>query len=157
MINHLKSQETPGNPSPAIKFLIVDDSDDIIEIISAVLEGAYHNSVRFTANTNSEAMRIALEHIPDLITSDIVRSGGDGYEFIAMLKANEKTKTIPVFALSGTSSPGPSKDKQEIAVAKAEEIKQYQAGFSEVFPKPIDLKQLIAAINRRLGVKSDCQ
>lgn len=73
--------------------LIVDDAPANIELLSEVLESEYE--VLF-ALSGEDGLNIAFEEAPDLILLDIVMPQMDGYEVCARLKADPRTRTIPV-------------------------------------------------------------
>lgn len=143
MVNKEKIAIT--DPGRFIRLLFVDDEPNILDLLSSLFTGAYKKIRVYVAEANQEAIRLAVNHQPDLIISDIARPDGDGYEFLKLLRANQRTKYIPVFSVSGTTSPG--YDKKNVIKAEAEELRQYRAGFTRVFPKPFDLKQLLDAVN----------
>ncbi len=73
--------------------LIVDDAPANIELLSEVLESEYE--VLF-ALSGEDGLNIAFEEAPDLILLDIVMPQMDGYEVCDRLKADPRTRTIPV-------------------------------------------------------------
>jgi CheY-like chemotaxis protein len=154
MTNGKKLQVPPMGRQSGYKFLIVDDDNPMLFIISEVLMASFENSIAYTANTNSQAIDLAIERSPDLITSDIIRPGGDGIEFIRILRSHEKTKNIPVFAISGILAVGRSKDGTLSAHAKATETMCYDAGFNKIIPKPLILKQFIEDVKMQLDIDS---
>ncbi len=73
--------------------LIVDDTETNIDILSNVLEESYDVSV---AMDGESALELVHTDPPDLILLDIMMPGMDGYEVCRRLKADEKTKDIPI-------------------------------------------------------------
>jgi len=71
---------------------------------------------------------------PDLILLDIQLPGMDGYEVLAELKRDERTRGIPVIAVSADAMP------HDMARGKA-------AGFTAYVAKPIRLNELLARID----------
>ena len=133
------------DPGRLIQLLLVDDDANILDLLSSLFTAAYQKVEVYAAEANQAAIRLAVDHRLDLIISDMVRPGGDGYELLKLLRADQRTKHIPVFSVSGTTSPGYY--KKNARKAEAEELRQYRAGFTRVFPKPFDLKQLLDAVN----------
>ena len=79
--------------------LVVDDVPDNVEILAEILGGAYR--VTFALN-GSDALAVALaEPPPSLILLDVVMPGLDGHEVCRRLKAEPRTRAIPVIFLSG--------------------------------------------------------
>ncbi|UCD33139.1 MAG: response regulator [Desulfobacterales bacterium] len=81
------------------KILIVDDSPEIVEVIQYILEAAGYAVI--AAAEGQSGVKKALEESPDLIIMDIVMPKMSGGEAVKILKANEKTKDIPVIFLTG--------------------------------------------------------
>jgi len=81
--------------------LIVDDTETNIDILIAALGDDYDISVAMDGQS-------ALEHIsdnpPDLILLDIVMPGMDGYEVCRRLKADPKTRDIPIIFVTAKSN-----------------------------------------------------
>jgi CheY-like chemotaxis protein len=140
-----KEQIAITDPGRLIQLLFVDDEPNVLDLLSSLFTAAYKKVRVYVAEANQAAIRLAVDHRPDLIISDIVRPGGNGYELLKLLRADQRTKYIPVFSVSGTTSPG--YDKKNSTKAEAEELRQYRSGFTRVFPKPFNLKQLLDAVN----------
>lgn len=82
------------------KILIVDDTPDNIGILKEILSD-YNLSM---ATNGERALKVASsENPPDLILLDIMMPGMDGFEVCRRLKANKKTKKIPVVFLTSKS------------------------------------------------------
>ncbi len=80
------------------RILIAEDEKDIRDLISFTLSFAGH-SVTATSN-GEEAYEKAQEILPDLILLDVRMPRMNGYEACEKIKADEKTKDIPVVFLS---------------------------------------------------------
>lgn len=81
--------------------LIVDDSQDDREMYSHYLSrSGFKTSM---ASDGQEAVDKALELLPDLVLMDLGLPEVGGWEAIRRLKANDKTKDIPVIVLTGRS------------------------------------------------------
>lgn len=126
-----------------LTFLLVDDEPRILELLSALFSRAYKNARIHTATENIEAFELACKYNPDLITTDIMHPGSDGYQFLGLLRSNLQTRYIPVFSLTGQVSPGFNKKHRR--EAESEELKQYRAGFNRVFPKPFKFDRILEA------------
>jgi two-component system, cell cycle response regulator DivK len=78
--------------------LIVDDFKDDRE-----LYGHYLSRCGFRvslASDGQEGLQMAVQLLPDLILMDLALPQVDGWEAIRQLKANEKTKEIPIVVLT---------------------------------------------------------
>jgi putative two-component system response regulator len=82
------------------KVLIVDDTPENIDILREILSD-YNLSM---ATNGEKALKVAnADNPPDLILLDIMMPGLDGFEVCRRLKANAKTKKIPVIFLTAKS------------------------------------------------------
>lgn len=73
--------------------LVVDDLPSNIEILDEILQGDYTVKV---ATSGRKALDAVEADAPDLILLDIMMPDIDGYEVCRKLKADEKTKDIPI-------------------------------------------------------------
>src|SRR5512137_2688237 len=87
-------QAPDGKPT----ILVVDDTPENLAVAIGLLLGDYR--VR-AAKSGARALEIAAAapH-PDLVLLDIMMPGMDGYEVCARLKADERTRDIPVIFLT---------------------------------------------------------
>ncbi|MDP4174263.1 MAG: response regulator [Bacteroidota bacterium] len=114
------------------KILIVDDSPDITTSLSDLLkECGYYV---YSAHCVEQGFSLAKQVMPDLILSDILMPKTDGYEFLKMLKEEEKTSNIPVIFISAKAE-------------KSESLKSFEAGVCDFILKPYDAKGLLKIIS----------
>ena len=130
----------PAQDSPArrphgrgrpVRILLVEDSEDILFLMKAGLEGVGHTVV--TASDGRTAMEIARSHEVGLVISDIKMPLMDGYEFVRTLRREPGLRDTPAIALTGFGS------KVEIERALA-------AGFDVCLTKPAEPEQIAGAI-----------
>jgi CheY-like chemotaxis protein len=87
--------------------LIVDDFPDNRDMYMQYLE---FSGLRVAeAQNGHEALEQAFTLLPDVIVMDLSLPGLDGWEATRRLKADPRTKTIPVIALTGHALAGHSK------------------------------------------------
>ncbi len=79
------------------RVLIVDDVDAHLEVLVDALSGEYDVLV---ATNGADALTAVLEDQPDLILLDIVMPDMDGYEVCRRLKADSRTRDIPVIFIT---------------------------------------------------------
>jgi DNA-binding response OmpR family regulator len=86
-----------------IEILIVEDSRTQAEELKYILEN-YNYVVNHALNAE-QALEILAETEPDIIISDIVMPGMDGYSFCSVVKRDGRLKSIPVILLTSLSDP----------------------------------------------------
>jgi two-component system, cell cycle response regulator DivK len=87
--------------------LVVDDFADNREMYTQFLEFAGFRVAE--AQNGHEALQKAFDLRPDLIVMDLSLPGLDGWEATRRLKADDRTRGIPVIALTGHALAGHSK------------------------------------------------
>jgi DNA-binding response OmpR family regulator len=80
------------------KILIAEDERDIRDLITFTLRFAGYEVV--AASNGEEAVNLAFQELPDLILLDVRMPRMTGYEVCEKIKADSKTKDIPVMFLS---------------------------------------------------------
>jgi DNA-binding response OmpR family regulator len=91
------------------KILLVEDEPLLIDLYKeAFSENVFDLHV---ATTGSEGLKAARSN-PDLILLDILLPEMNGFEVLRSIKANSKTKHIPVIVLTNLGSEQTDKDKQ---------------------------------------------
>ena len=85
------------NASPKSLVLVVEDNPDLRQHIIAILQAHFRV---ITAEDGVKGERLAIEHIPDVIISDIMMPQKDGYQLCNDLKSNTKTSHIPIVMLT---------------------------------------------------------
>lgn len=80
--------------------LVVDDNRDIRNYISGILKD--FNILE--AESVEEAESLLSSTMPELIVSDIILPGKDGYEFCRQLKSSQQTSHIPVILMTAKGS-----------------------------------------------------
>jgi diguanylate cyclase (GGDEF)-like protein len=119
------------------RILIVDDASTNIEILNEVLGSEYDSLFAMDGTT---ALRIASEQEPDLILLDVVMPGLDGHEVCRRLKADPKTKGIPVIFISGLSD-------------ESDEAKGLEIGAIDYITKPFSPPIVRVRVRNHLQLK----
>ncbi|MGD1920872.1 MAG: response regulator, partial [Pleurocapsa sp.] len=92
----------PFTPTQAkSKILVVDDKPENLHLLSDALNCEEYD-VKCVIN-GEMALMVAKSVTPDLILLDVIMPGLDGYQVCEKLKADEKTKDIPVIFLSANN------------------------------------------------------
>jgi PAS domain S-box-containing protein len=119
----------PKGPS---QILVVEDDLHIAKLIQFHLSGN-GRQVR-VARQGDEALALAREERPDLITLDVMLPDVNGFELLETLKSDPQTRDIPVVIVSVVA------DRQE----------GLRLGAADYVAKPIDEEKLLAAVRKAL-------
>ena len=118
--------------------LVVDDTPGNLLQMSSLLKDDYRVKV---ANDGENALRIAAgSSQPDLILLDIMMPGMDGYEVCQRLKANPRTRDIPVIFLTAR-------------VAVEDEKRGLELGAVDYLTKPVSPPIVMARVRNHLALK----
>lgn len=118
---------------------VVDDTTDNLLLMVDLLNSIYKVKV---ANNGKTALKYLQDNIhPDLILLDIMMDGLSGHDVIRELKANPKTRDIPVIFLTAMSEPEDEKIGLEL-------------GAVDYITKPISPAIVLARIKTQLQVKA---
>ena len=114
-----------------MKILIVEDNPTNMKLATFLLQSAGHTAL--PAMDAETGLTIARLEKPDLILLDIQLPGMDGLEAVALLKADEATRAIPVIALTALAMKG---DEERIRAA----------GCDGYIAKPLNYREFLATI-----------
>jgi two-component system, cell cycle response regulator DivK len=89
--------------------LVADDEPQNLDLIRMVVEEANVEVRLMTASNGLEAVRLARDLAPRLVLMDLKMPILDGWEATRRLKADDRTRGIPVIALTGHALAGHSK------------------------------------------------
>jgi CheY-like chemotaxis protein len=92
--------------------LVVDDYDDAREMYAEYLEFLGYQVQ--TARNGQEALQSAREHHPDVILMDLSLPVISGWDATRLLKDDERTRDIPVMALTGHVFPSHTEKAWEV-------------------------------------------
>ena len=115
--------------------LVVDDYQDAREMYAEYLQFSGFRVAE--ARNGNEAVAQAFSLRPDLILMDLSLPGMDGWEATRVLKADERTKHIPVVALTGHALVGASEGARK-------------AGCDSFVTKPCLPDDLVVEVRRML-------
>jgi two-component system, cell cycle response regulator DivK len=116
----------------AERVLIVEDNDKNMKLFRDVLSAKGYSTLE--ATSGEQAVELAVEHAPDLVLLDIRLPDIDGVETLARLRADERTSSIPVLAVTAQAMRG---DRERFLAA----------GFDDYVPKPVDVGELVDTVN----------
>ncbi len=117
------------------KILLVEDTAHLAEEVADILkmEGF---EVRVATN-GIHGLELISEAKPDLIITDLLMPGMDGFEFIRNVRSQPDLKSIPIVVLSAKT-------------AQSDRISVIEAGADSFIQKPCKAHELIASINSLL-------
>jgi signal transduction histidine kinase len=118
--------------------LIIEDEKDICEDLVKIFEISGYRTL--SAFNGYDALKLAQENIPDLILSDIMIPGINGYELLRTLQSNHETAAIPFLFLSAKSN------KFDVRAAM-------NLGADDFITKPYDIDELLNTVKVRLEKK----
>ena len=118
--------------------LIVDDAPANLRLLSQMLT-KYGYKVRAVIN-GSHALEAVKMSSPDLILLDIMMPGLSGYEVCEQLKANEKTRGIPIIFISALDAAG-------------DKIRAFTAGGVDYITKPFHAEEVLARVETHLSLR----
>ncbi len=124
------------------KILAIDDNLDNLTTITAQLKSMMPECSVITAQSGPEGMERALAEQPDTILLDIYMPGMDGFETCRRLKADERTRPIPVIMITAVRTDGPSR------------IQGLEIGADAFLSKPIEPHELFSQIKVALRIKA---
>ena len=119
------------------KVLAVDDNEDILALMSAILgnDQRYH---LLLAKNGEEAVLVARREKPDVVFLDVLMPGMDGYEVCGILKGSPDTAHIKVIMLTALT--------QDFDHQRA-----IEAGADKYVPKPFSPKAILDNLEQVLG------
>jgi putative two-component system response regulator len=121
------------------RILIVDDVNENLHALMNILRGDYTISA---ATCGEKALELARrEPQPDLILLDILMPGMDGYEVCRRLKAEPKTRDIPVIFLTAL-------------IEEEDERHGLEVGAEDYITKPISPPIVLARVKIHLNLKA---
>lgn len=124
------------------KILVIDDERDVLEVVRSVLKTKGY-SVR-CAEGGEEGLRQAEAEKFDLFIIDLMMPRISGMELIKRLKANEKTRSVPIIVLSAV---GADEDRPSDFWARGLGVEEY---IGKPF-EPLDLLGRVEYLFRRSG------
>jgi PAS domain S-box-containing protein len=123
-------------PAREARILLADDNADMREYISRLLGERF--AVEAVAD-GATALERAQATLPDLILSDIMMPGLDGHQLLRALRADERTRAIPILFVSARAG-------------EASRVEGLAAGADDYLVKPFSARELIARVGTHLEI-----
>ncbi len=118
----------------AKRILIVEDVEDNRDLLVQFFEGQYEI---FEAADGQEGIALAEKLRPDLILMDLSLPIIDGWEVASALKADARTRSIPIVAVTAHAMVG-------------DEQRALAAGCDDYLSKPVDFAELERLVKKYL-------
>ena len=123
--------------TPSKQILCIEDETEMIDLIRLILGRRGFEVIG--ANGGTEGLRMVRENPPDLVLLDLMMPDMDGWEVYQQMKAEEKTRNIPVI----------------VVTAKAQNIDRvlglHIAKVDDYIAKPFSPQELMASVEKVLG------
>ncbi len=119
------------------KILAVDDTPVNLKVLDAMLTPRGYDVV--TAGSGAEALEKVKTERPDLVLSDIVMPGMNGYELCKRLREDEATRFLPIVMITASTD-------QERAQA-------LEAGADDFMTKPPNQVELLTRVKSLIRIK----
>ncbi|MFP5226223.1 MAG: ATP-binding protein [Acidobacteriota bacterium] len=128
----------PGLPASGrgtrTRIVVADDNRDMLDYVQHLLEGQHE--VVAVADGHA-ALEAVLRDPPDLVLTDVMMPGLDGFGLLKAMRAHERTAVVPVIMLSARAG-------EEALVEGAE------AGADDYLVKPFSARELLARVENHL-------
>lgn len=117
----------PAEISPDLPImLVVEDNTDLRQFIRESMQVSYNI---IEATNGAEGLELAVDEIPDIIVSDVMMPGMDGFALAEKLRNDDRTSHIPIILL--TAKAGQSHKMEGLAT-----------GADDYLTKPFDVREL---------------
>jgi len=130
----IKSDDLPGDDRQKVEdvdipmILVVEDNADIRMMITENLEREFQV---MEAGDGSAGLKLAIDHMPELVITDLMMPRMDGIEMCTHLKSDLRTSHIPVIMLTAKA-------------ALEDKLQGLETGADDYIPKPFEIKEVIA-------------
>lgn len=137
--NNIADERIPTDDRPLA--LLIEDNQDVLHYLKSFLAKQYDLEI---ASNGIEGIEKAIRFIPDIIISDVMMPGKDGFEVVNTLKEDERTGHIPIILLT----------------AKADlesRLQGLEQGADAYLSKPFDRKELEVRLQTLLKFRQKLQ
>lgn len=136
-IDEAQSDKLPSEETLSDKevILIVEDDESVRSMLKQSLKSEQIEV--YEARSAEEALKIAEASVPDLIISDIMMNGMDGYTLCKIFKTRPATSHIPIILLTA---------KKELE----DKLQGLEAGADDYIYKPFNIKEILLRVRNLL-------
>jgi signal transduction histidine kinase/DNA-binding response OmpR family regulator len=118
--------------------LFIEDNEDVREFVRASLAPAGYRLLE--APDGLRGVALAQEHVPDLVVSDVMMPGLDGYGVVRQLKSHSATSHVPIVLLTAKS-------------AGTDRLQGLETGADAYLGKPFSARELRAQVRNLLALR----
>ena len=126
---------SPSNGISQSRILLVDDNADLRTYVAGLLGQVFPHVE--TASNGNEGLACARAHRPDLVLSDVMMPGLDGFGLVRELRKDERTRGVPIILLSARAGDEPT-------------VEGLESGADDYLVKPFAARELIARVRTQL-------
>lgn len=132
-MNHVNSHSVDDPLGPPAKCLVVDDLEDNLVALQALLDDQPVEVLR--ARSGPEALELLLQHEVALALIDVQMPGMDGFELAELMRGTERTRHVPIIFVTAGAH-----DRQRL-------FKGYDSGAVDFLFKPIEPHMLRSKVS----------
>ena len=131
--------DDPQDRRPSLRVLIVEDDPETRQFFVDLLN--LHGFRTDAAHNGLQALDKALASPPDLVLADIVVPGIDGIELCRRLRADARTRAVPVLAVTGYED-------------RHYRVRAMEAGADRVLIKPLEPESLVRELRELVAQRA---
>jgi len=124
-----------GDSMPIV--LLIEDQAEVAAFVSSGLSPSYR---MISANNGKQGCELALAKLPDIIITDVMMPGMDGYQVSRYIKSHHLTDHIPIVMLTARAD-------------QASRIEGMDAGADGFLTKPFDDRELTLLLSNLLSTR----
>ena len=87
------------------RILVVDDSETVLNFLRTILENEQYEVA--TATNGNDGLAQAHQSLPDLVVTDSIMPGLDGFGLLHALRTDPATEAVPVIMLTSGAAEDP--------------------------------------------------
>ncbi len=118
------------------RILLVDDNADMRDYMRRLLGERWHVE---TASDGVEGLAAAFRDPPDLVLADVMMPGLDGFGLLRELRADPRTRTVPLVMVSARAG-------------EEARVEGLEAGADDYLIKPFSARELVARVGTQLAM-----
>ncbi len=116
--------------------VVMEDEYDSLRMVSKIL--SFHGIRYSAARDGREGLQLLAQTEPTCVITDLAMPEVDGWAVLEQIRANPKTRHIPVVAVTAYHSSDVERDAE-------------QAGFDAYFAKPVNVKTFVNRLEQLLS------